>query len=120
LTAGTVTGGHAVLANGVVRALKVLSPLKLAPDVSHLEIRLDQAELAATPQIAALEAAVATKQNALTAGSSLVFHEPVLQGTKIKSLVAGPGVTLSSTDDLVTLSALPSSAPAASALSVPR
>jgi len=40
-----------------------------------------------------------------------VFHEPLLEGGKVKSLVAGPGVTLSSTTDLVTLSAVPSSAP---------
>jgi hypothetical protein len=111
LTAGTAVGGHPVLANGVVRALRVLNPLKLAPDTSLLEIRLDQGELAATPQIAALQAAVATKQDALAAGSSLVFHEPLLQDGRVKSLVAGAGVTLSSTSDLVTLSALPSSAP---------
>jgi hypothetical protein len=105
LVPGTVVGGHAVLASGTVRALKALAPLKIAPDTSHLEIRLDQAELAATPQIAALEAAVATKQNALAAGSSLVFHEKLLEGAKVKSLAPGEGVGLSSTGDLVTISA---------------
>ena len=47
----------------------------------------------------------------LTPGSSLVFHEPLLQGTKIKSLAPGAGVELSSTEDLVTISAAPVSAP---------
>jgi hypothetical protein len=97
LTAGKVTGGHAVLANGVVRALKVLGPLKLSPDTSHLEIRLEQSELTATAQIAALQTSVATKQNKLAAGSSLVFHEKLLEAGKIKSLVRGEGLAMSST-----------------------
>jgi hypothetical protein len=168
LTAGTAAGGFNILADGVVRALRALAPLKIAPDTSLLEIRLDQAELAATPQIAALQTAVATKQNALgvgnvqgghpllqdgtikavrgtapvrvtstathvevemdesyfgaitaiadetaakqaqlTAGSSLVFHEKLLEGTKVKSLAPGAGVELNSTGDLVTISVSP-------------
>jgi hypothetical protein len=40
-----------------------------------------------------------------------VFHEPLLDGTKVKSLAPGAGVSMSSTSDLVTISAAPISAP---------
>jgi hypothetical protein len=163
-----VAGGFPVLGNGYVRALQAVAPLKIAPDTQFLQIRLDQAELAATPQIAALQTAVATKQNTLgigvvqgghpliqdgtikavrgtapvrvtstathvdvemdesyfgaitaiadeaaskqaqlTAGSSLVFHEKLLDGTKVKSLAPGAGVELNSTGDLVTIAVSP-------------
>jgi hypothetical protein len=105
LTAGTFPGGYAVLDNGVIRALKASSPLRIDPDTTNLEIRLDQSLLNSTSQIAALQTAVATKQATLTAGSPLVFHEKLLEGTKVKSLAPGAGFGLSSKGDLVTISA---------------
>jgi hypothetical protein len=48
---------------------------------------------------------LSAKQDLLSAGTSLVFHEPMLQGTKIKSLAPGAGIQLTSTGDLVTISA---------------
>jgi hypothetical protein len=47
----------------------------------------------------------------LTPGTALVFHEPLLAGAKIKSLVPGAGVSMSSTSDIVTITAAPVSAP---------
>ena len=44
------------------------------------------------------------KQDTLAAGSALVFHEKLLQDTKIKSLAPGANVELTSTSELVTIS----------------
>ena len=44
------------------------------------------------------------KQDTLAAGSGLVFHEKLLQDTKIKSLAPGANVELTSTSELVTIS----------------
>jgi hypothetical protein len=52
-----------------------------------------------------LESQVAGKQEQLTAGAGMVFHEKLLEGTKVKSLTPGSNVTLDSTDDFVTISA---------------
>jgi hypothetical protein len=68
LTPGQVAGGFPVLSDGLVRAIQALAPLKVAPDTQFLQIRLDQAELAATPAIAALQTDVAGKQSQLVAG----------------------------------------------------
>jgi hypothetical protein len=87
LTPGTVTGGFPVLGNGYVRALQALAPLKIAPDTQFLQIRLDQAELAATPAIAALQTAVGTKQSQLFAGEVEGGHRLLLQS----SLFVGGG-----------------------------
>jgi len=173
------------MSNNIVRALQAQAPLKLAPDTQFIQIRLDQAELAATPQIAALQTAVAAKQNTLgvgvvqgghplleggaikaikatapvrvtstdthvdvgmddsyfgaitaiadeaaskqaqlSAGSAPVFHEKLLEGTKIKSLTPGAGVDQSSTGELVTVAVSPNlavstlTAPASAPLSV--
>jgi hypothetical protein len=57
--------------------------------------------------ITAIADEAASKQAALSAGSSLVFHEKLLEGTKIKSLAPGAGVELSSTGDLVNVSVSP-------------
>jgi hypothetical protein len=65
LTAGQVAGGNPMLQGTTVRALQAEAPLKIAPDTQFLQIRLDQAELAATPAIAALQTAVAGKQDVL-------------------------------------------------------
>jgi hypothetical protein len=79
LTPGTVADGFPVLGNGYVRALQALAPLKIAPDTQFLQIRLDQAELAATPAIAALQTAVGTKQSQLFAGEVEGGHRLLLQ-----------------------------------------
>ena len=55
------------------RALQALAPLKIAPDPAFLQIRLDQAELAATPQIAALEPAASAFCFVATAASSVAI-----------------------------------------------
>jgi hypothetical protein len=47
-------------------------------DASHVEVRLDQSELAATAALAALETEVDSKQPLLSAGTGLVFHEKLL------------------------------------------
>jgi hypothetical protein len=91
LVPGTVAGGHAVLANGIVRALKVSAPLRIDPDTSYLEIRLDQAQLDATSQIAALQTAVGTKQGTLTQpgfGTELLYNS-----TRLKRIAFGQGIT---------------------------
>jgi hypothetical protein len=53
LTPGTVAGGHQMLQGDVVRAIKGTSPLKTSVDANHVELWLDQSELAATPAITA-------------------------------------------------------------------
>jgi hypothetical protein len=68
LTPGTVFGGHQMLQNDVVRAIKGVGPVKVAVDTNHVEVWLAQSELAATPAIAALQADVGTKQSQLYAG----------------------------------------------------
>ena len=45
------------------------------------------------------------KQNALTASTGLVLHEKLLEGTKVKSLVAGDNITMTSTGEFVSISA---------------
>jgi hypothetical protein len=98
LTAGTVSGGYNILQDGVVRAMKAISPIWLAPDTNHLEIGIDLTNYATNT-------ALATKQNTLTAGTGLVFHEKLLEGTKVKSLVAGDNITMTSTAEFVNISA---------------
>jgi hypothetical protein len=107
LTPGTVAGGYQVLQGSVVRALKANGPLRIAPDANHLELLLDESQLAATGQIAALQTAVSTKQDALAPGSSFVYHERLLEGTKVKSLTPAGGINLISTPDLVTIGLSP-------------
>jgi hypothetical protein len=81
LSTGTVAGGFSVLGNnGIVRALQAVAPLKIAPDTQFLQIRLDQAELAATPAIAALQTDVAGKQSQLSAGTVEGGHPLLLPG----------------------------------------
>jgi hypothetical protein len=57
-----------------------VAPLKIAPDTQFLQIRLDQAELAATPAIAALQTDVAGKQSQLSAGTVEGGHPLLLPG----------------------------------------
>ena len=90
LTAGTVPGGYSIMLDGIVRGLKAISPAWLAPDVNHLEIGIDLNNYATNT-------ALATKQNTLTAGTGMIFHEKLLEGTKVKSLVAGNNITMTST-----------------------
>jgi hypothetical protein len=79
LTPGDVDGGHRLLQGDVVRAIKALSPVKAAVDTDHVELWLDQSELAATPAIAALQTAVGTKQSQLFAGDVDGGHRLLLQ-----------------------------------------
>jgi hypothetical protein len=67
-----------------------------------LSAKADAASMYTKAQV---DAAIATKQDTLTAGSSLVFQEKLLQSGKVKSLAPGEGVGLTSTGDLVTISA---------------
>jgi hypothetical protein len=85
LTPGTVAGGHPMLQNGVVRAIKGAGPVKVAVDTNHVEVWLNQSELAATPAIAALQTSVAGKQSQLNAGDVAGGHPLLLPG------VAGGG-----------------------------
>ena len=75
LTAGTVQGGVMIMQDGIVRAMKGISPVWLAPDVNFVAIGVDLNNYATNT-------ALATKQNTLTAGTGLVFHEKLLEGTK--------------------------------------
>jgi hypothetical protein len=105
LTAGTVPDGFPMLQGGIVRAIKGISPIGVAVDVNHVEVFLDQTQLASTAALAALEAEVDGKQDMLTAGTGAQAHEKLLEATTIKSLVAGENVTLSSTGEFVSISA---------------
>jgi hypothetical protein len=69
-----------MLQGTTVRALQAVAPLKIAPDTQFLQIRLDQAELAATPAIAALQTDVAGKQSQLVAGAVEGGHPLLLPG----------------------------------------
>jgi hypothetical protein len=134
LTAGTVQGGFSMLDQNtkVVRAIKGISPVNVAINQNHVEVFLDQSGLASTsallavksiaesnnqaladlmPQVesnnqalTALAPQVAGKQDQLTAGTGMIFHEKLLEGTKVKSLTPGSNVTLDSTGDFVTCS----------------
>jgi hypothetical protein len=79
LTPGTVAGGHPMLQGNVVRAVKAISPVNAAVDTNHVELWLDQSELAATPAIAALQTAVGTKQSQLFAGEVEGGHRLLLR-----------------------------------------
>jgi hypothetical protein len=79
LTPGTVVGGFQMLQGSVVRAIKALSPVKVAVDTNHIEVRLDQNELAATPAIASLQTTVAGKQSQLYSGTVEGGHPLLLQ-----------------------------------------
>jgi hypothetical protein len=68
-----------MLQNGVVRAIKTISPVKAAVDTNHVEVWLDQSELAATSAIAALQTTVAGKQSQLYAGDVADGHPLLLQ-----------------------------------------
>ena len=59
LTAGTVSGGYSIMQNGIVRALKAVSPAWPAPDVNHMEFGVDLSNYATN-------AAVALKANQST------------------------------------------------------
>ena len=98
LTPGTVSNGYNILQDGVVRAMKAVSPIWLAPDANHLEIGINLTNYATNT-------ALDGKQNTLTAGTGMVFHEKLLEGTKVKSLVAGEHITMTSTDEFVNISA---------------
>jgi hypothetical protein len=68
----------------------------------------DDANYAATVQNQ-----LAGKQSTLTAGTGISVHEKLLEGNKVKSLVAGENITMTSTEEFVNISAavpLPSSA----------
>ena len=68
--------------------------------------KADQASLNSTDQaLAALTVEVDGKQDALSAGTGLVFHERLLEANTIKSLTAGNNVTLVSTGEFVSISA---------------
>jgi hypothetical protein len=68
--------------------------------------KADQSALTSTDQaLAALTVEVDGKQDALTAGTGLVFHERLLEANTIKSLTAGNNVTLTSTGEFVSISA---------------
>jgi hypothetical protein len=97
LTAGTVPGGFPTLQDGVVRAIKGVSPVGVAVDVNHVEVFLDQTQLASNAALAALEAEVDGKQDTLTAGTGALAHEKLLEANTIKSLLPGENVTLAST-----------------------
>jgi hypothetical protein len=91
LTPGTVADGYQVLQGTTVRALQAVAPLKIAPDTQFLQIRLDQAELAATPAIAALQTAVAGKQDVLgfvpdeDPNSYQILQNGVIRALKVSS-----------------------------------
>jgi hypothetical protein len=85
-----------IMQDGIVRALKAISPAWLAPDVNFVAIGVDLNNYATNT-------ALATKQNTLTAGTGMVFHEKLLEGTKVKSLVAGNNITLTSTEEFVNI-----------------
>jgi hypothetical protein len=86
-----------IMQDGIVRAMKGISPVWLAPDVNFVAIGVDLANYATNT-------ALATKQNTLTAGTGMVFHEKLLEGTKVKSLVAGEHITMTSTGEFVNIS----------------
>jgi hypothetical protein len=94
-----------MLQDGVVRAIKGLSPVKVAVDTSHVEVFLDQSQLASTAALAALETEVDGKQPLLSAGTGFLYHEKLLEGTALKSLTAGENITLVSTGEFVSISA---------------
>jgi hypothetical protein len=79
LTPGTVAGGHQLLQGTTVRAITGAGPVKVAADTNHVEVWLEQSELAATPAIAALQTAVGTKQSQLFAGEVTGGHRLLLQ-----------------------------------------
>jgi hypothetical protein len=87
LTPGTVAGGHQLLQNGVVRAIKGSGPLKVAADTNHVEVWLDQNELAATAAIATLQTSVAGKQSQLTPGTVVGGHQ-MLQNGVVRAIKA--------------------------------
>jgi hypothetical protein len=105
LTAGTVQGGFQMLQDGLVRAIKGISPVQVPVDTRHVEVYLDQTALASTAALAALETEVDGKQPLLSAGTGFVFHEKLLEANTIKSLTAGNNVTLTSTGEFVSISA---------------
>jgi hypothetical protein len=87
LTPGTVAGGHPMLQSTTVRAIKGTGPVKVAVDPNHVEVWLDQNELAATPAIAALQTTVGAKQSQLFAGEVEGGHRLLLR----PSLFVGGG-----------------------------
>jgi hypothetical protein len=68
-----------MLQNGVVRAVKALSPVNVSVDTNHVEVWLNQSALDATPVIAALQTTVAGKQSQLYAGDVAEGHPLLLQ-----------------------------------------
>jgi hypothetical protein len=107
LVAGAVEGGHPLLLPGLtgggffepgqtpqgdtVRALKVSSPLVATSDSSHVHVSLDQSQLAATSAIAALQTAVAGKQDVLgfvpdeDPNSYQILQNGVIRALKVSS-----------------------------------
>jgi hypothetical protein len=68
-----------MLQGTTVRAIVGAGPVKVEAGTNHVEVRLDQSELAATPAIAALQTAVGTKQSQLFAGEVEGGHRLLLQ-----------------------------------------
>jgi hypothetical protein len=104
--------------------ITAFEPLSLVPRTDpnnnpFAELSIDLDSYASTPALLAvkniaeannqalvdLAPQVEAKQDQLSAGTGMVFHEPLLEANTIKSLVAGNNVSLSSTDDFVTISA---------------
>jgi hypothetical protein len=102
LGVGTVTGGHSMLENGSIRAIKGAAPVQVTATPTHVEVTMDESYFGA---ITAITDATAAKQDQLTAGTGMVYHEKLLEGTKIKSLTPGANVTLTSTGEFVSISA---------------
>jgi hypothetical protein len=104
--------GFPLLQGGVLRGLAATSPLLLAQDASHLQLGVSLSGYATTAALnstdqalAALTVEVVGKQDTLSAGTGLVFHERLLEANTVKSLVAGANVTHSSTGEFVSISA---------------
>jgi hypothetical protein len=118
---GVVQGGHPLLEGGSIKAIKATAPVQVTSTDTHVDVGMDASYFGA---ITAIADEAASKQAQLSAGSSLVLHEKLLEGTKVKSLAPGAGVELSSTGELVTVTVSPNlavstlTAPASTPLSV--
>jgi hypothetical protein len=101
-----VQDGYPLLDGATIKAIRGTAPVRVtsSPSSSHVDVEMDDSYFAA---ITAIANEAASKQAQLSAGSSLVFHEKLLEGTTVKSLAPGAGVELSSTGELVTVAVSP-------------
>jgi hypothetical protein len=115
LTAEAVPRGYNIMQNGIVRALKAVSPAWLAPDVNHMEFGLDLNNYAtnATVALKANQATTYTK-TAVDTALNLKASQSSLDATNAAvALKANQSTTYTKTEVDTQFSNLIDSAPAA-------